>query len=213
MKTLPDKDIREHLFEFLEEKMGKIRIIEERRTGRAVADALMITPGLIYGIEIKSDADTYTRLAKQVENYDSFYDRNILVVGSTHATHAAEHVPDWWGIISAEYDEDGNVDFYVIREPSENPKVDPYNKISILWRIELNHILELNELPRYPQKSKQFVREALVERVSPDILWNQVCDELFERDYNAIEDIITAYRKSKGRRKKRSTGHKKYHRR
>ena len=79
--TLYDRNIREPLFEFLEETYGKIRILEEKRTGSARADVVMITPKLLYGIEIKSDADTYARLSKQVRNYDWYYDRNIVVVG------------------------------------------------------------------------------------------------------------------------------------
>ena len=85
--TLHDKDIREPLFDFLEETYGKIRILEEKTTGRARADVVMITEEKLYGIEIKSDADTYARLKKQVRNYDLYYDRNIVVVGSsTYAT-------------------------------------------------------------------------------------------------------------------------------
>lgn len=195
--TLYDKDIREPLFDFLEETYGKVRILEEKRTGSARADVVMITPELLYGIEIKSDADTYARLSKQVKNYDWYYDRNIVVVGSTHAAHISEHVPDWWGIITVELDEDGNVDFYVLRGESANPKVKDKRKISILWRPELNRLLEKNSLPRYRQKSKQFVQEKLLERVPGDILWPQVCDELFERDYNTIEQEINEYRRSR----------------
>lgn len=33
------------------------------------------------GIEIKSDADTYARLDRQVKDYDRYFDRNIIVVG------------------------------------------------------------------------------------------------------------------------------------
>ena len=121
-KVLRDNDIREPLFDFLEEKLGKIRILEEKQTGRARADVVMVTEQYLYGIEIKSDADTYARLKKQVRYYDQYYDRNIVVVGSTHATHVSEHVPEWWGILSAEMI-DGRMDFYTIREPEDNPKV------------------------------------------------------------------------------------------
>ena len=61
---LLDKDIREPLFDHLEENYGKIRILEEKTTGRARADVVMITEDKLYGIEIKSDADTYARLKK-----------------------------------------------------------------------------------------------------------------------------------------------------
>ena len=157
----------------------------------------MITPQFLYGIEIKSDADSYTRLKKQVKNYDWYYDRNIIVVGSTHAVHVREHVPDTWGIISVELDEKGRVDFYVIREATDNPKVKDKRKITILWRTELNRLLERNKLPKYLQRSKQFVQEKLIEKVPGDILWPQAYDELFERDYNTIEQEIEDFRKSR----------------
>lgn len=197
LEILYDKDIREPLFAFLEERLGKIRILEEKRTGKARADAVMVTERFLYGIEIKSDADTYARLAGQVKYYDWYYDRNIVVVGSSHAYHIEEHVPEWWGIITVEPDENGEVDFYVLRECGENPKVKDHRKITILWRRELNHLLERNGLPAYRQRSKKSVREALIERVSPNVLWPQAYAELFERDYTTIDDEIEAYRKKK----------------
>lgn len=185
---LKDKDIREPLFDFLETRWGKIRILEEKRTGSARADVVMITPDALWGIEIKSDADTYTRLKKQVKNYNWYYDRNMVVVGTRHAMHIEEHVPDWWGIITVEADEQGRADFYVLREPGENPRMKPERKITILWRPELNHLLEQNHLPKYRQKSKQFVRDKLLEKVPAEVLWPQVCEELFERDYTIFDE-------------------------
>ena len=196
-RILHDKEIREPLFFFLEETYGKVRILEEKRTGSARADVVMITPQFLYGIEIKSDADSYTRLKKQVKYYDWYYDRNIIVVGSTHAAHVWEHVPDTWGIISVELDEKGRVDFYVIREATDNPKVKDKRKITILWRTELNRLLEKNKLPKYLRKSKQFVQEKLIEKVPGEILWPQAYDELFERDYNTIEQEIEDFRKER----------------
>lgn len=201
--VLYDKDIREPLFDFLEETYGKIRIFEEKQTGSARADVVMITPDVLYGIEIKSDADTYTRLEKQVENYDIYYDRNIIVVGTSHANHVKEHVPDWWGIITVELNETGKEDFYVLRSPKANPRVKDERKITILWRTELNNLLEKNELPKYKEKSKLFVQEKLLEKVPGEILWQQAYEELFERDYNTIADVINEYRVENGRKPRR----------
>ena len=192
-----DKDIREPLFDFLEDTFGKVRILEEKKTGSARADVVMITEDCLYGIEIKSDADTYTRLAKQVRNYNWYYDRNLIVVGSSHAAHVTEHVPAWWGIITVEADENGVPDFYILRHTDINPRVKEKRKITILWRPELNHLLERNRLPKYKEKSKQFVQEKLLEKVPADILWKQVSEELFERDYNTIEEEIEEYRQNR----------------
>ena len=91
--VLHDKDIREPLFDFLEERYGKIRILEEKTMGRSRADVVMVTPEVIAGIEIKSDADTYARLGRQVKDYDLYFDCNYVVAGSTQAAHVHEHVP------------------------------------------------------------------------------------------------------------------------
>ena len=103
-----DKDIREPLFDFLEDSFGKVRILEEKRTGSARADIVVITP-----------------------------------------------------------------DFYVMRQADVNPRVKDKRKISILWRTELNHLLEKNNLPKYKEKSKLFVQEKLIEKVPGEILWKQ----------------------------------------
>ena len=147
---LYDKDIREPLFEFLEETYGKMRIIEEKQVGRSRADIVMVLPGRLTGIEIKSDADTYVRLERQVRDYDRYFDQNIVVAGSTHGAHVQEHVPEWWGIITVEQTQEG-IDFYIRREAGENPQMNWKRKLSLLWRPELVHIQELTQMPRYKE--------------------------------------------------------------
>lgn len=191
---LRDKDIREPLFDFLEEVYGKVRILEEKTMGKSRADVVMVTPDALFGIEIKSDADTYARLGRQVKDYNQYYDYNYVVVGTSHALHVEEHIPEWWGIITAELVEDA-VDFYILRRPMRNPKVNWKKKISILWRPELAHIQELNGLPKYKEKSKLFVTDKILEKIPEETLQKQLCEELFERDYNAIAEEIRKYRR------------------
>ncbi len=193
---LYDKDIREPLFEFLEERYGKVRILEEKQMGRSRADAVMVTEDALTGIEIKSDADTYARLKRQVRDYDRFFDRNLVVVGSTHGGHIGEHVPNWWGIITVEQWE-REIDFYVLREASPNPSVDWKGKLGLLWRPELVRIQEINGMPKYRDKGKRFVIDKILERVQKEILARQISEELFERDYTKIEDVIREYRRGR----------------
>ena len=61
-RVLLDADIREPLFNYLEQYYGKVRFLEEKVTGKARADVVMVLPDKICGIEIKSDADTYAWL-------------------------------------------------------------------------------------------------------------------------------------------------------
>lgn len=194
--SLLDKDIREPLFDYLEETFGVIRILEEKTMGRSRADVVMITSEALYGIEIKSDADTYARLDRQVKDYNQYFDYNIVVVGTKHAYHIEEHVPDWWGIITVEIEEN-EVDFYMKRKPSPNPKCKMIKKLSLLWRPELVILQEKNHLPRYKEKSKQFVRDKVLEKVDEEILQKQLCEILFERDYTKIEEEIENYKKNR----------------
>ena len=191
-----DKDIREPLFDFLEEQYGKIRMIEEKTMGRSRADAVMVTDNGLYGLEIKSDADTYARLKRQVKDYDQFYDRNYVAAGSSHALHIEEHVPEWWGIITVEQVA-GQADFYLLREARPNPGVNLRKKLSILWRPELAHIQELNDMPKYKEKSKQFVIDKIAEKIPEEILSKQISGALFERDYNEIEHVIQEFKKTR----------------
>lgn len=207
---LRDKDIREPLFDFLEEYFGKIRIIEEKTMGKSRADVVMVTDEVLYGIEIKSDADTYARLASQVKDYDRYFDRNFVVVGTTHAHHIKEHVPDYWGVITVE-EVDGEVDFYVFRQPQDNPKIILKRQMMILWRPEIATILLLNNMPKYKDLSKSDVLDKILERtklpadhknyIEIGKLKKQMTDVLFERDYANIGEILIQYRKSELQKK------------
>ena len=198
-EILKDKDIREPLFTFLEEFYGKTRILEEKTMGRSRADIVMVVPDALYGIEIKSDADTYVRLSDQIRDYDQYFDYNIVVVGASHGEHIPEHVPAYWGIITVEL-VDGNLDFYVLRKPLPNPKMKWKRKLELLWRPELAQLQEWNEMPKYKELSKAKVSEKILERVpdriSEELLRRQVSDILFERDYSKVQEVLAEYRKS-----------------
>lgn len=198
-KMLRDRDIREPLFDFLEESFGKIRIIEEKSMGKSRADVVMVTPDELYGIEIKSDADTYTRLSSQVKDYDKYYDYNFVAVGTTHALHIREHVPEYWGVITVELVDD-KFDFYILRHPKRNPKVTWKKKLEIMWKPELANLQELHQMPKYKDKSKYFVVGKIAERlesgkINEAVLKKQVSNILFERDYNTVAEELAQYRK------------------
>lgn len=177
-----DIDIREPLFDYLDETYGKNRILEEKTMGRSRTDIIMVIEYEWIGLEIKSDSDTYTRLKRQSKDYNKFCDRNFIVIGKSHEKHVAEHIPKEWGIILVAMEEEG-ICVTQLREALPNSKVKLERQIEWLWRPELNHILEINKLPRYKAKSKRFVQEKLLEKVEHELLKQQMCEELFQRDY------------------------------
>ncbi len=195
MKLL-DKDIREPLFDWLESQYPKIRILEEKQIGRSRADVLAVTGQGLIGIEIKSDADTYARLSRQVRDYDRYYDFNIVVAGTRHAAHIHEHVPAYWGIVTVEQ-EGERTDFYQVRPPKQNPKVKTAAKLSLLWRPELAAVQERCGLPKYREKSKAFVQKKLLDVLPADVLQREIIHALFERDYTTIEEEIEAFQKAR----------------
>jgi hypothetical protein len=200
--VLYDRDIREPLFEFLEEMYGKVRIIQEKNMGKSRADVVAVLSDTFCGIEIKSDADTYARLKRQVIDYDKYFDYNYVVVGSSHALHIEEQVPEYWGIITVEQTNQ-KMDFYVLKKPQKNPNIDMQRKLSLLWRPELAHIQELNGMAKYKTSSKQFVIEKILAKVPQEQLQKQMSDELFERDYEKIADIINQFRVENNKKPRR----------
>lgn len=182
---LYDKDIREPLFWYLEDNYGKCRIFEEVPMLKTRADIMMVLPDELIGIEIKSSVDTYERLKHQVPGYNSFCDKNYLAIGMRHLKHAAEHIPDYWGILCI-YSDKGIIKVEQIREARTNPKVRADYQLSLLWKNELSNILSTNKMPKYAGKSKAFIRGKLMEKLSSNGLKAALCHELFERDYTLL---------------------------
>lgn len=182
-----DKDIREPLFDFLEEFYGKIRIFEEKITGLSRTDALGVIDGQLIGFEIKSDHDTYARLKRQTADYDELCDVNYLVIGKSHRKQADQHIPKHWGIICVY--EEGMGDGIIVeidQIPGINPNVKLARQLDLLWRPELALLQKWNEMPKYQRQSKAFVREKILERIQEETLKRQITDLLFERDYEAL---------------------------
>lgn len=187
-RVLYDKDIRPALFNFLDSLYEINRIIEEKEMGHSRADAVLVTFKSVYGIEIKSDQDTYARLDRQIKDYDRYFFKNYVVVGTRHAAHITEHVPAYWGIITVEI-EAGKEDFYLLRKPLRNPNFDISETLTLLWKTELIHILARNNFPLYKEKSKEYIRKRLLAYIPAEKLLKEVCIELMERDYTLVKTL------------------------
>ena len=191
-----DKDIREKLFDYLDERYDKVRTIEEKIISRSRADVLAVVPGMILGFEIKSDSDTYKRLKTQVKDYEKFCDRCYVVVGESHI-HVEEHVPDHWGIIVVTED---NV--IVDRDADVCPKVKINHQLDLLWRKELLNVQIKNGLPKLMGTKRKLIYERLVKTSGEDIIKEDLTNELFERDYTIYDDIdISTKKKPKSKSK------------
>lgn len=184
--TLFDADIRILLFDYLDFKYPKVRTFEEKIMGHSRSDIVMILPDTISGIEIKSDADSYSRLSTQVKDYDKYFDMNFIVVGESHLKRVSEHVPDHWGILYVDQTEEEPI-IRELRAPEKNPKAKIKTQFVFMWKRELQNLLKINSLPAYFGKSRKFITDKLLERVEHEKLKAQMCDMLFERDYSIFE--------------------------
>ena len=184
--TLFDEDIRILLFDYLDLRYPKVRTFEEKIMGRSRSDVVVLLPDALVGIEIKSDADTYTRLSTQVKDYDKYFDMNYIVVGSSHIKRVHEHIPAHWGILHVDQTEEEPI-IREVRAALPTPKIKLKTQFVFMWKRELWELLSLNEMPAYRGKSRNFIVDKLLERVAHDKLKKQMCDLLFERDYSVFE--------------------------
>ena len=186
MKRLLDKDIREHLFTYFDLKLGKVRFFEEKDIGRSRADIMMVTDDAITGLEIKSDADSFTRLKRQIKDYDRYFDYNYVVIGKSHLKHVEEHIPGYWGVISC-FEKDGGICFDEVRTATRNPKRKIDLKLSLLWYRELAAIRDEYLKYKYSRLSKAGLRSKLIENIDEDKLDLLISRELFNRDYTIYQ--------------------------
>lgn len=102
--------------------MGGLKFLSEFTFSHngTIADLLDINHQLI-GYEIKSDSDTYARLPKQIEGYNSVCRKIYMVVGESKSASIFLHVPEFYGVIVARRKENGLVEFDTLREASNNP--------------------------------------------------------------------------------------------
>lgn len=116
--------------------------------GAARVDIAVIN-GHIRGLELKAEADTLTRLPRQVEAYGKVVDRASIVTTDRHVDGAMKLLPQWWGVVTASASKSG-VQFRRLRPERANPDVETSAVLALLWRSEAMSLLaELskNDLP------------------------------------------------------------------
>jgi hypothetical protein len=161
-----DAVIREALVDRLNDELANSghRIIPELGVwhGTARIDVAVVN-GVLHGFEIKSDKDTLVRLHDQMEIYNSVFDKVTLVVGATHLIEAFTKIPEWWGVETARFNENGIVFFNTIREPQNNPQQDNASFVNLLWRHEALDLLEnIGKAAGVRSKPRAAVYERLV---------------------------------------------------
>lgn len=171
---IKDKDIRSAFHTKFSQKFssGSI-VIDEFNIGDDTRADIVIASDFLYGLEIKSEADTLDRLPKQVVGYDHTCDRPGIIVHESHLKGATEIISPWWDIYVAT----GSPDKVILehaRKGWTSEELNPIVILNLLWRRELatayrrylatrsaaeKNDREFRELPICSMKAWQLLRE------------------------------------------------------
>lgn len=184
--TTNDLMIRSVLKEILMErhlKDKKVKIIEELglQHGNSRIDIAVIN-GIMDGYEIKSDQDTLLRLPEQTNSYNKVFDKVTLVVGKSHLHNAIKIIPDWWGVLVAKINSDGQVVFNTIREAEFNVDKNTIAMAQLLWKEEALKILEeAGKATGLYSKTRDTIYKKLTSVLDQKTLGDKVREALFIR--------------------------------
>lgn len=130
----------------------------------------------LHAYEIKSDADSLSRLPRQIALYGSVMDFLSVVVTDKHLAPAHARVPAWWGI-------------YVYREhtvrelraPQLNGLVDFARLSTLLWRDQSLALLRGKDVSgSVLKKPKRVLHKKLQEVCSKEEVHSAVCTQYRE---------------------------------
>lgn len=108
-------------------------IVQEWSIPGGIADVCVLGVDYVAGYEIKSHADSMTRLRFQVPAYEVF-DHCHLVTATNHVRAALERLPRWWGVLVIEGER-----LTTVREGQENPSP---RIAELLWQDEARRLVK-----------------------------------------------------------------------
>lgn len=156
------------------DEMGLLR-------GKYRADIAVIGQKML-GFEIKSESDTLRRLEKQVFGCSDLFDEVTLVVGRRHLKEAESLIPYWWGVVVADGGVNRTVEFETISLTEQNPRVDSYSVLQLLWRGELIAILRTVGNPgKFVHENRSTLCKTVAETMKPDAVRELVRDKIKQR--------------------------------
>lgn len=154
-------------------------LVDEVNVGRSRIDLIDLSSEL-HGIEIKSEHDNFTRLKRQMKNYNKYFSKISIAVHESKEKEVFEHVPHFWGIIVIY----NNKSVVEKRQPLPNPYSNKSLILTLLWKEELVSILsnkcKVSANGRYSQLPKWRLLKLLQKEVdlfnTIDLVRSQLVD-------------------------------------
>lgn len=168
MEKLYDKDIRPLVYN----KISSLKeftsdpssiIIDELAIGEARIDIAVVN-GKFHGFEIKSDFDSLTRLANQINFYNTVFDKVTIIISNKFIESIFDKVPYWWGIYSINNKKNK---LKRIQIGKINPSINKVSLIKLLWKDEmLNFLYQKGIKKRVKSKNKSDLTHLINENFS-----------------------------------------------
>lgn len=171
------KALAEHLF-----RTGAVEtnvFLEELRLHGGEIRADLVQVDQMHCYEIKSAADSLTRLINQGSRYARFFDRVTLVMAERHVARAMELLPPWWGAMMIDSD---TGDFVTLRVAGINVRQNSNSLASVLTKDEALRILEdLGQARGFRSKSLYVLQEHIAAALPLDEIKLRIRDALLVR--------------------------------
>lgn len=126
---------------------------------------IAVANGCLCGYEIKSDKDTLDRLAGQIDSYEKTFDKAYIVVGEKYRDSISRHIPDWWGIYVASYNERGEIGLREVRKGKRNRAIASEALLELLWSDEVKQLLNLYGFKSLSGKNRRVLRSMAVDSI------------------------------------------------
>lgn len=137
---LDDKDIRTLLLKRLN-SYKNCHVYEEMTvpSGKARADLVAVN-GHITAYEIKSDYDSLNRLTSQIEEYESNFEKNFIVVGEKYSKKVQDIVPNHWGVVIVSGKTHEKLKIRFMRQAKLNPNISFSNVLNLLTATQVKYL-------------------------------------------------------------------------
>jgi hypothetical protein len=137
-------------------------------TNQTIADFLVVND-CINGFEIKSDVDTFVRLPKQIEGYDSICQYNWIVIGESKRKDIENHIPAYWGIIMV-FTKDRQNEICILRKAKQNTQWSYKNLLYFLPSLNLKRFAKrIPEMLEAHNYSKSLIQKMTKENIIDEI--------------------------------------------
>jgi hypothetical protein len=149
---------------------------------RLRADVVHVVDNGLIGFELKSAADTLTRLPRQLTAYERVCRVCHAFVAPKHLAQARDMLPEWWGLITSE---NNGSDIQVVRTGRRHGNVQREALVQLLWKAEARRLLDDGTAMLTASTTREELWSLLVARWSTSELETVVAQTLLTRDPSA----------------------------